>query len=468
MPHDATTAQSEPRSPFEGEIPEELALSIGWSVYEPRRVGEVAFLDPRQPLVLGRAGTLRWMIHRPETRTPTGPLEDPSLSREQLVLRFASGRAEVQCVGRLPLRVNGIPREQEEIGDGDVLEVGERLVLVVHRRPLELEGERPTFPFGQADEQGFVGEGPAAWVLRHQVTFLARRAAHVLVSGESGTGKELAARALHLLSPRARRPLVSRSAATIPESLADAELFGNLGNYPNPGMAARPGLVGEADGGTLFLDEFGELPVEVQARLLRVLDSGEYTRLGEARPRRADLRLVAATNRPLEVLKHDVLARLPLRLEVPPLSDRREDIALLAVHLLRGIARHDPDVARRCFDKADPAAFPRVTPRLVSALISHPYRTHIRELLALLWRAIGEARGDELDLFPSYTEMVAAPLDHPVGATDPSQLEPEVIQACLDRHGGRQELAWRELGLSSRHVLARLVKKYGLKVRGRG
>jgi DNA-binding NtrC family response regulator len=468
MPDDLTTAQAEPKGPLVGTEPLEMALALAFSVHEPHRMGEVAFLDPRQPLVLGRAGTLRWMVHRPETRLPTGPLDDPLLSREQLVLRTSSDQVSLQRVGRLPVKVNGIPIEQGEAEEGDVIEIGDRMVLVVHSRPLALEGERPDFPFGQADPQGFVGEGPVAWALREQLSFLARRSAHVLVSGESGTGKELAARALHELSSRARRPLVSRSAATIPESLADAELFGNLGNYPNPGMAARPGLIGEADGGTLFLDEFGELPIEVQARLLRVLDAGEYTRLGEAKSRKADLRFVAATNRAPDALKHDVLARLPLRMHMPSLPERREDIPLLAVHLLRGIAQEDREVARRCFGQGDPRGWPRLTARLVAALVSHPYRTHVRELLALLWRAIGETRGEELDLFPSYSEMVSAPLEHPLGATDPSQLAPEVIQAALDRHGGRQELAWRELGLSSRHVLARLVKKYDLKVRGRG
>lgn len=468
MPHDETTAQYEPKRHGGGEPESSLAIAIAWSAHEPKRLGEVAFLDARQPLTLGRAGTLRWMRHRPETRSPTGQIDDPLLSREQLVLKTAGGRVEVSCVGRLPLKINGIPTSGDEAGEGDVLEVGDRLVLVIHERPIDLEGDRPEHLFGDADAQGFVGEGPAVALLRQQIAFLARRTAHVLVSGPSGTGKELAARALHSLSPRKGRPFVSRSAATIPESLADAELFGNLANYPNPGMAARPGLVGEADTGTLFLDEFGELPIELQARLLRVLDAGEYTRLGEAKPKRADLRLVAATNRPLESLKHDVLARLPLRLEMPPLTERREDVMLIAIHLLRGIARSDTDIARAWFEEGDPSSYPKLTAQLAAALVSHPYRTHVRELLALLWRAIGESRGGMLDLFPSYGELISAPVDRAVGSVDPSQLTAEVIQAALDRHGGRQELAWRELGLSSRHVLARLVKKFGLKVRGRG
>jgi DNA-binding NtrC family response regulator len=458
--------------------PHPLALALVYSLQEGERIGEIAWLTAREPgrpggphpKVLGRDGDLDFVQHRPRERTVTGPLADPAVSRRQLVLRpLTSGRVAVERVGKLGLRVNGVPVDEAELRAGDVLELGDRAVLVVHARPELLDGPRPRHPFGEADPQGFVGEGAAAWDLRARVAFVARRKAHVLVHGESGTGKELVARAVHLLSSRSRAPLVSRSAATIPESLADAELFGNLGNYPNPGMPARPGLVGEADGGVLFLDEFGELPIELQARLLRVLDAGEYSRLGEAKPRRADLRLVAATNRPLAELKHDVLARIPLRVSTPSLSARREDIGLLTVHLLRRIGREDREIAHQLFPDGDPAGHPRVTTRLVATLTAHPYRTHLRELSALLWSAIGElAEGRPLDLFAGYSAMLDAPVERPVGAVDPSYLTAEVVQACLDRHGGRQELAWRELGLSSRHVLGRLVRKFDLRVRGRG
>src|SRR5262249_38405316 len=207
-------------------------------------------------------------------------------------------------------------------------------------RPLEMpvmraSSEAASFAFGAADTHGIVGESPAAWALRDTVAFAARSVGHVLIHGESGVGKELVARAIHALSARRARPLGARNAATFPEALVDAELFGNAKNYPNPGMIEREGVVGEADGSTLFLDEIGELPAALQAHLLRVLDrGGEYQRLGEPRVRRADLRVVAATNRSIDELKHDLAARLTLRVEVPSLADRREDIPLLARHLL--------------------------------------------------------------------------------------------------------------------------------------
>ncbi len=161
---------------------------------------------------------------------------------------------------------------------------------------------------------------------------------HVLVHGASGTRKELVARAVHAISSRSTGPIVCRNAATFPEALIDAELFGNARNYPNAGMPERRGLVGEADGGTLFLDEFAELPPAMQAHLLRVLDAGEYQRLGEPRARTSSFRLVAATNRPLAAMKEDVLARLVHRIEIPGLDARMEDVPLIARHLFARMA----------------------------------------------------------------------------------------------------------------------------------
>lgn len=464
---DVTATWNPPEPGHVAPVGDPSVILVG-SVHEPDRVGEIAFLPETgdDPVVIGRHGTIRWSQHRPGVSAPTGPLGDPQLSREQLSIERRSGEHVARNLGRLPLTLNGQPVTECPLRNGDLLQLGDRVLLMIGPRPRELPGtvERG-HRFGEPDPLGWVGEGPMSWWLRDRVRFVARRQAHVLVLGASGSGKELAARGLHALSARSRTAMVSRSAATIPESLADAELFGNLQNYPNPGMAARPGLVGEADGGTLFLDEFGELPIELQARLLRVLDAGEYTPLGEARPRKADLRLIAATNRDPSELKHDVLARLQIRLDVPGLDERREDIPQLAMHLLRRIAHDDAELSERFFD----GATPRVSMPLLATLLTHPYATHVRELEALLWQAIGSAPGSVLDVpATGFAVPRAAPSRQAAGPTDPAQLDRETVQAVLDRHGGRQEPAWRELGLASRHVLARLVKKFDLKVRGRG
>lgn len=478
----------EPSAPSEAALAP--ALILLWSLDEPGRVGEVVLVPPEQlrtPVTLGRAAAspddpvprLGLARQRPGRTELTGPLNTSSVSRAQLQLVAEEGGLRVENLGRGELIVGGRQVHSAELVSGDLLEISQRALFLVALRPATLPAlasEAPLHPFGAADAHGLVGESPAAWALRERLTFLAGRAEHVLVRGPSGTGKELVAQALHRGSPRARRPLVSRNAATIPPTLVDAELFGQAKNYPNTGSPERAGLIGEADGSTLFLDEFAELPPELQAHLLRLLDGGEYHRLGESRPRRADLRLVAATNRPDGALKPDVLARLKLRIEVPGLEARREDVPLIARAILARITAEDPALAGEQGEV-------RLTPALVTALVRHAYTTHVRELEALLWEALSRSRDDRLDVWPGFPRLgasapaappparsAAAPeagAEEPAQPVDPSRLTPEEIQACLDRHDGAQEPAWRELGLSSRHVLARLVKRYGLNVRGR-
>ena len=187
--------------------------------------------------------------------------------------------------------------------------------------------------------------------------------------------------------------------ADVPESLVEAELFGNVKNYPNAGMPARPGLVGEADGSTLFLDEFAEMPEAMQAHLLRFLETQEYRPVGEAKYRHAEVTVIAATNRELSRIKHDILARFPFRIEVPGLEDRREDIPLLVYHLLpHKMARRDSSIPERFFDRGDGRDTPRVTIELMAWLVTHSYDTHVRELERLLWESVDSSPGPWLEV----------------------------------------------------------------------
>ena len=329
---------------------------------------------------------------RPGRNERTGPLVSTLLSRAHLAIRGDDDALEVRNIGRAPLTINGLACETGRVAPGDLVEVERRALFLCVRRPPLL----PAFavapeqmpPFGDADAFGIVGESAAAWELRRELAFAARRNAHVLLVGPSGSGKECAVSALHALSPRRDQPLLSRNAATIPASLLDAELFGHARDYPNAGMPSRNGLVGEADGGTLFLDEIGELPHDAQAHLLRVIDHGEYQRLGEARPRRSRVRVIAATNRDPDALKHDLLARFPIRIRLTGLEARQEDVPLLARHFVRALASEDPEIEQRFFRVEGEHSCPRLAPGLVRQLLRRRYHTHAREVLKLLWRSL--------------------------------------------------------------------------------
>jgi DNA-binding NtrC family response regulator len=456
--------------------PSRLALAIAWYAAEPGRVGEIAFLTS-EPRVFGRGPAsgedvlprLELVRERGGRIEHVAPLASQHLSRVQLTAReLPDGGVEVENRGRLRLLVHGRESSSLLAREGDVLELGAQLGLVVVRRSSTSRRRAISFAFGEADENGCVGESSAAWALRDAVEFVAGREGHVLVRGPSGAGKELVAKALHMRGSRATGPFVARNAATFPKELIDAELFGHARNFPNANMPDRPGLVGEADGGTLFLDELAELPLPLQAHLLRVLDSGEYQRLGESRARRSSFRLIAATNAPMDTIKHDLAARLIHRVEVPSLDARREDVPLLTRHLLRRMAAGDPQAG----SWLDVAGFPRTSLAMMRTLVERTYPTNTRQLESLLWRAIATSRGDSLDLSASDSEQaIGESKEHGVARASTcattGEAEAARVQACLDEHNGALEDTWRALGLSSRHALGRLIKRYGLVVRRR-
>src|SRR5262245_49583007 len=192
---------------------------------------------------------------------------------------------------------------------------------------------------------GMVGEGQALRTVVDQVDLVADTDATVLVTGESGTGKELVARAIHDRSRR-RGPLVRMNCAAIPETLFESELFGHARGSFTGALNDRVGRFEAAQGGTLFLDEIAEMPLAMQPKLLRVIQDKELERVGETRPRKVDVRIVAATNRNLQAeveegrFRADLFYRLSVfPIEIPPLRERREDIPLLAEHFVQAAAR---------------------------------------------------------------------------------------------------------------------------------
>ncbi len=444
-------------------------LVIAWYVEDLSRVGQTTAIEGS--CYLGRKhsepGAVRFAEVRPGNKRITGGLDSTAISRRQLEVsplgRFA---LQVRNVGRRRLFHNGEEVEECQAVAGDTLMLENTAVLLVDARPPEL-GSLEHYPshdyrFGTADPYGMVGESTAAWWLREQLAMAARGTGHVLLLGESGSGKELASTTIHALSSRRAAPLVARNAATMPDSLIDAELFGNARNYPNSGSPLREGLIAAANGGWLLLDEIGELPGSSQAHLLRVLDSGgQYHRLGEASHRVSDFRLIAATNRDPSELKHDLLARLTHRIHVPGLEARRADVPLLLLALLRRQAA-DGGLAKTYLSDSQV----RIDPALVDALVRHRFTHHTRELDMLLNVAISSSPREYLAL----THEVRAELrgvrqrtTHPPPESTEHDEKDRVVRA-VTASAGNVTKASEALGIS-RHALHRLLRKHDVTIR---
>lgn len=420
-------------------------LVLLWAREEPGREGETCAVTSR--CLFGRGADreagdppkLELSRQRPRGNQPTGMLQAPKLSRRQWLVEPQGLGLRVENLGRRSLLHNGQVVSECVARPGDTLGVEGVLLALVEARPRLLALDAACdFEFGAADADGIVGESPAVWRLRAEIALAAAGDAHCLILGESGAGKELTAQAMHRMSPRARGPLVSRNAATIPATLVEAELFGNAANYPNAGSPARPGLIGAAEGGTLFLDEVAELGEAQQASLLRVLDSGSYQRLGEERQRTSRFRLLAATNRPLEAMKHDFVARCPERVRVPGLNERKSDVPLLLRSLLSRLG----------------AGSTFVHPELVDYLVRNQYRHHFRELERLVRLSLRTSP----DRVLTSTPEVLAELDLPVDGATPTEAQ---IREALAQGASAAETAKR-LGLPSRYALYRLMKKLGI------
>jgi transcriptional regulator with GAF, ATPase, and Fis domain len=289
---------------------------------------------------------------------------------------------------------------------------------------------------------GLIGAGAALAAVRQRMALVAPTDAAVLITGESGTGKELVAREIHRLSKRADRPLVRVNCATVPRELYEAEFFGHLTGAFTGATRDRTGRFELADGGTLFLDEVGEIPPDLQPKLLRVLQEGEFERIGEERTRKVDVRVIAATNRALsrEVeagrFRSDLYFRLNVfPIEVPPLRDRPEDIPALVTHFLTQAARR---LGR---------AVPPPTAADVRRLREYQWPGNVRELQHLMERAaiVSTGRRLVLDLPASVTAPVSGPgagsatadSDRILTAAEFRDLERDNIRAALRRSGGK-------------------------------
>jgi two-component system response regulator HydG len=258
---------------------------------------------------------------------------------------------------------------------------------------------------GPRGAHGVIGQSQAIRDVTSILQRIAPSNVPILIEGESGTGKDLLARAAHAMSSRSGRPYVALNMSAIPENLAEAELFGHEKGAFTGADQARDGFFAEAEGGTLFLDELGLLPLSLQPKLLRVLQDGEYIPVGSRKPRKADVRIIAATNEDLAAqvkagkFREDLWFRLrvvPVRL--PPLRERREDIPLLIEHLIR---KHAVRLNRPPL-QPDAAA--------LRALLDHPWPGNIRELEHAIERGLLLAQGPAITLADLPPELTPSPV----------------------------------------------------------
>jgi transcriptional regulator with GAF, ATPase, and Fis domain len=310
----------------------------------------------------------------------------------------------------------------------------------VERLRKRLEEENQYLQQEAAAEQGFgemLGSSPALRKVSKQIDLVAPTDSTVLILGESGTGKEVVAREVHRRSERADRPLIKVNCAAIPRELFESEFFGHTKGAFTGALRDRVGRFELADGGTLFLDEVGEVPLDLQSKLLRVLQEGEIERIGEERTRRVDVRIIAATNRNLldesrqKRFREDLYYRLSVfPIEVPPLRERREDIPVLAEHFLH---------QSRLRSATEP---PRLTKAVARQLERYDWPGNVRELQHVIERAVILSRGGPLrvDLeTPTPPSSVGSSPGAAEVLTDAQvrQLERENLRRALEASGGK-------------------------------
>jgi two-component system NtrC family response regulator len=331
--------------------------------------------------------------------------------------------------------------------------IGERHRLYMENRELReaLQGRHRI--------EGIIGDSGQMLEVVSLVRRVASSEATVLIQGESGTGKELIAKAIHYASPRAARPLVRVNCAALPETLLESELFGHEKGAFTGAVASRKGRFELAHGGTLFLDEIGDLPLHLQAKLLRVLQEREFERVGSSQPVKVDVRLLSATNRNLDALiksgafREDLYYRLNVvTVLLPPLRERRQDLPALMDHFLR------------LFAEKNGKTIHGFTREARDALLRYDYPGNVRELENLIERAVVLtrdqviARGD-LPLSLDAAEENSSQQTHLTAAVE--GLERRMILDALASAGGIQTRAAELLGITERALRYKL-KKYGL------
>jgi two-component system nitrogen regulation response regulator GlnG len=464
-----------------------VALAV-LAVYERSRVRapsthtQTAVLDPSATIVR-QSGRGRFLVVKGPDRGESVPmsaerpvtfgsgtgndvvLSDPTVSRRHLLAERGEDGVLVRDLGSTNgSYVQGARFKEMELRFGAEIHIGKTVLKylpeeeVVELPPAEAQA------FGQV-----LGWDPEIRKLFRMLADVAPSEATVLIEGETGTGKELLAEEIHAHSRRSNGPFVVFDCGAVPRELIESALFGHLRGAFTGAVIDRRGAFSEADGGTLFLDEIGELAPEMQPALLRAIDRRMIRPLGAPAYQQLDVRIVAATNRSLrgEVaarrFREDLYYRLAVvRIAVPPLRQRPEDIILLADHFLRQFGGN-----RRC----------RLTPASLARLQRYGWPGNVRELRNVIERACLVGRGDLIDIGELQEEpdestlavgIPAPALDLPYKAAKARLLEGferDYFKALVDRHGGNVSAAARDAKIDRKH-LRDLLRKLGLRERG--
>jgi two-component system nitrogen regulation response regulator GlnG len=362
----------------------------------------------------------------------------------------------------------------------------DKAVALIRRAVEEsLRDNRPDEPAGEVPE--ILGTAPAMHEVFRAIGRLSQSSVTVLLTGESGSGKEVVARALHRHSTRAERPFIALNMAAIPRDLLESELFGHERGAFTGAQAMRRGRFEQAEGGTLFLDEIGDMPAELQTRLLRVLSDGCFYRVGGHQPLRADVRVIAATHQNLEervkqgLFREDLYHRLNvIRLRLPALRERREDIALLARHFLARSARElgvetkrlSPEAAERIAQLPFPGNVRQLENLCHWLTVLAPAQlVHVSDLPEELQQQLGGIQAEAAPLevpAPRWTDLLAADVERRMHQGTEAVIdaltrdfESTVIRTALRLTQGRRIEAAARLGLG-RNTITRKIQSLGL------
>ena len=364
-------------------------------------------------------------------------VEDLGSSNGTFMSPAARGDGKDQTADNRRIKV-----QKNEVAEGDSIFFGAAVVVVRKKKSAVVDSSA-------------VVRAPAMVRLYEEAARAAKSTLPILVLGETGVGKDVLARYVHEQSLRAKGPFVAFNCAALSESLAEAELFGHEKGAFTGAQSTRAGLFEAAEGGTVFLDEIGELPLATQAKLLRTLESGEVTRVGSAKPIKVDVRFVSATNRDLERdsaagrFRRDLYYRVNgLTLRIPPLRERKEEVAELARRFLAAAA-----------GKMGVTSPPTITSDALAALEAHPWPGNVRELRFVMERALVASSG------PSEILAKHLGLDpNAAGSTPSSSREAttnatreQVIEA-LEKCDGNQTRAAEMLGVSRRTLINRMIE----------